>query len=394
MRARPCIANVTRALVCVALLAPALPARADDPFPDGQKAFDKARALLSREYVDAAKVSDDKLWRAATAGLFAAGGSQWDRLLSPSEVAALKADLAGEVVGLGVRIDVDESAGIANVLGVVPGSGAERAGLAVGDKIIKLDGKSLRGLSTDEVARSMRGKAGTRATLTILRDTEILTRTIRRAPFTLDPVTTLTLPDGVGLVQLRAFTEKTPALLRAAIERLRKPGLRALVIDLRDNEGGAYERMIDCAGELLPKGALVVTALHRGGRVEERHTTTEPLVSLPMAALINGATASGAEILAAALQHAGARLVGKRTRGKWNAQNLEDLGNGWVARYTTLVFRAPSGALPDGKGIEPDVEVELDPKATARALGTRDPAGRLAVDAQLRVAVSLIKLSR
>lgn len=379
-----------RALCGLLLALAALPARGDEPFRDGDKAFAKVRELMSHQYVDD-RLTDDQMWRAAAAGMLAAGG-KWDKLLSPSEMAALKADLAGEVVGLGVQIDVDEAAGLANVEGVVPGSAAERAGLAVGDKILKLDGKPLRGLDTEAVARSMRGKAGTAVTLTVLRDAEILVKRLVRAPFTFDPVTTLMLPDGVGVVRLRAFSEKTPKLLAAALGKMKSA--RAIVVDLRNNEGGLYERMIDCAGELLPRGALVVTAIHRGGKTEERHTTTDPLVHVPLAVLINGSTASGAEMLAGALQHAGARVVGKRTMGKWNAQSIEELGNGWAAKFTVALFRSASGAMLDGKGLEPDVEVELDAQATARALSLRDPQKRLAVDAQLRAAVGLLKLSR
>src|SRR5437016_1350883 len=125
----------TLAFIGLVVLAGTLPARADDPFRDGEKAFGKARELLQKQYVDD-KFSDDRMWRAATAGLFyGVGKGKWDKLLSPSELAALKADLVGEMVGLGVHIAVDEQAGIVNVEGVVPGSGAERGGMMVGDKI-------------------------------------------------------------------------------------------------------------------------------------------------------------------------------------------------------------------------------------------------------------------
>jgi carboxyl-terminal processing protease len=385
---------VKRALLLVVLVAAAaLPARADDPFRDGEKSFAKTRELLQQQYVDA-KVSDDRMWRAATEGLLhGVGGSKWDTLLSPSELAAFKADLRGEVVGLGVHIAVDENAGIVNVEGVVPGSGAERAGMMIGDKILRLDGKALKGMSEGEVARSMRGKAGTSVTLTILRDAAIVTRTIKRAPFVIDPVVALMLPGGAGLVQVRAFNEKTPALLKAALGKLRGGGMKALVVDLRSNPGGRYDSMLECAGQLLPKGAIIVGEIHRGGAVVEKRTSTDPMITLPMAALVDGATASGAEILAAALQHAGARLVGKRTFGKWNAQNLEELGNGWGVKFTSMLFRAPSGALPDGHGIDPDVEVEMAALDLARALPIKSGDKRLAADAQLRVAVTLLKLA-
>jgi len=207
----------TLAFVALCVAAATMTARADDSFRDGEKAFLKARELLQKQYVDD-KVTDDKLWRAATAGLFAGvGNGKWDKLLSPSELAALKADLVGEVVGLGVQISLDTDAGIVNVDGVVPGSAAERAGMMVGDKILRLDGKTLKGLSEGEVARSMRGKAGTSVTLTVLRDAAILTRTIKRAPFNIDPVMSMVLPGGAGLMQVRMFTEKTPALMKTAL---------------------------------------------------------------------------------------------------------------------------------------------------------------------------------
>jgi carboxyl-terminal processing protease len=381
----------TLAFIALCLAATTLPARADDAFKDGEKAFLRARELLQKEYVDD-KVTEERVWRAATAGLFSGvGNGKWDKLLSPNELAALKADLAGEVIGIGVQINVDEAAGIANVDGVVPASGAERAGLMVGDKILKLDGKSLKGLNTGEVARSMRGKAGTSVTLTILRDAEIVTRTIKRAPFVLDPVSSLMLPGSVGLVQLRAFTEKTPALLKSALEKLRGQGMKTLVVDVRNNEGGLYESMLSCAGEMLPKGSLVVTSVHRGGSPTDQKTSAEPVVPTPVAVLVNGVTASGAEILAGALKHAGARMVGKRTAGKWNAQKIEELGNGWAAKFTFTVFRAPTGAWPDGKGLDPDVEVEMDPRDVGRAMAIRDGEKRVAADAQLRAALSFMK---
>jgi carboxyl-terminal processing protease len=310
-------------------------------------------------------------------------------------LAELQADLRGEMVGLGIQISVDEAAAMVRIDGVVPGSAAARAGLVAGDKILKLDGKSVAGLDQTAVARSIRGRAGTSVTLTVLRDAQIFTRAIKRAPFVFEPVTELMLPGGVALVQIRGFNDKTPSLLKGALEHARAAGLKALVIDLRNDEGGLFERMLDCAGELLPKGALVVTAIHRGGKTEELRTATEPLVAgVPTVALINGATASGAEMLAAALQAAGARLVGKRTRGKWNAQVIEELGNGWAAKITSAWFRAPSGQLLDGKGLDPDVEVELDPRATAAAMMVREPEARLAADAQLKTAVHLLRSSR
>jgi carboxyl-terminal processing protease len=377
------------------LAAWALPARGDDTFGDGEKTFQRARELLSKEYVDD-KLTDDKLWRAATEGLFAGDGNgKWDKLLSPTELAELQADIAGEMVGLGIQMTADEAAGVVVIERVIPNTAAARAGLAAGDEILKVDGRPVRGIEEKSVARSIRGPAGTNVTLTVLRDSQIFTRTVKRARFVFEPVTQLALPNGVALVQVRMFSEKTPQLLRSALERARAQGVKALVLDVRDNPGGLFERMIDCASLLLPRGAVVVSAQHRGGKSEDIRTSAEPLVSgIPVAVLVNGDTASSAEMLAGAMQAAGAHVVGKRTMGKWNAQRLVELGNGWAAKMTVAWFRTPSGAMLDGKGLEPDVEVEMSPKATTRIVLIRDPDKRLAADSQLRAAVNLLKLSR
>src|SRR4051794_24924476 len=156
------------------------PVRADDSFGDGQKAFRRARELMLKEYVDE-KVDDDKLWRGATAGLLGMDG-KWDKLLSPTELAELQSDLRGEMVGLGIGISVDDAAGVVHIDSVIAGSAAARAGLLPNDNILKIDGKAVRGSDSPTVARSIRGRAGTSVTLTVLRDAQVLTRTIKRAP--------------------------------------------------------------------------------------------------------------------------------------------------------------------------------------------------------------------
>lgn len=396
-------------LLLSVILLPALPlpGRADEnafdawknrprePFSDADKSFKRARELLQEKYVDPA-LDEAELYRGAVAGMLEhAGGRPWDKLLSPAELAEMKVELSGEVVGIGVEIKFDADSGATSVLGVIPGAPAEKAGIAPGDRILKIDGRSFKGGDIRDVVYAMRGKAGTTVALTILRDDRIVDKSVVRAGVPWSPVTDLMLPDGVALVSIRAFNERTPQLLREALGRVAAGKARALVIDLRDDAGGLLDRMTDCASLLLGPGKTVATSVRRGGKEQAVVTAgAAAAVALPMAVLVNAETASGAELLAGALKHhAKARVVGKKTHGKWNVQVIEELPNRWAIKFTVGVFKSAAGELLDGKGLAPDIEVDLGEARMDKLSRMTDPAARLAADAQLRTAVSVLKLA-
>jgi carboxyl-terminal processing protease len=395
------VSRARAALIAAGVLALASSARADDaappawhppasrePFHDGYKAFERVRRLLESSYVD--KVSDDELWRGAAEGMLArAGGRAWDQLLSPSDLAELKGQMKGEVVGVGVEIKFDTETGIIQVKQVIPGSGAAQAGLAGGDAILRVDGRSFQGREYRDVLNALRGSAGTTAELSVLRGDRVVIKRIKRAPIAFDRVSSLSLPGGVGLVAIRSFGERTPGELKAALATV--AGARAVVLDLRHNPGGLLDRMVDCAGLLLPPGAAVATLVERGGG-EKRLTAPAGVAhARPLAVLVDDMTASSAEVLAGALREgAGARLVGKRTQGKWNVQRLQELENGWVVKLTVALIRTPSGLSPDGKGLLPDVPVEMTAPDVERVQRIAEPRQRLLQDPQLATAVSLL----
>jgi carboxyl-terminal processing protease len=341
------------------------------------------------------KVSETDLYRAAVAGMLrGAGGRKWDKLLSPGEFSELMGDLGGEMVGIGVEIKFEEESGNILILGIVAGSPAEKAELHSGDRILKVDGRSFKGQQVRDAVYGIRGKPGQPVTLTLLREDRILTRTVVRAPMLLAPVNMQTLPGNLALVSLKAFTDKTPAELRAALQKLAPQKPRGLILDLRSNEGGNFHRVVDCAGMLLPGDKLVATMIHRGGGEEVLRSSGENLLpGVPIVVLVNGETASGAEMLAAALkEEASARLVGKKTLGKWNVQKLAALSNKYAIKYTVSLFRSPRGQLLDGKGLEPDLEVDFAEDAAQKAWHLPDAALRLKADPQLRAAAQLLRL--
>jgi carboxyl-terminal processing protease len=363
--------------------------RPRERFSEAERNFREAKAQLLKDYADD-KLTEEDLYRAAVRGMLAgAGGRKWDTLLAPAELAEMHGDMQGEVVGIGVEIKFNDGAPT-TVLGTIPGSPAEAAGLKAGDAILKIDGKSMRGAQFRDIVYAIRGKSGSPVKLTLLRDDAIVDKTVVRRAIPWSPVSEATLPDRVALIHLRAFTEKTPSQLRAALERARTA--RGLILDLRGNEGGLFDKMIACAGLLLPKGTLVVTAVGRGGKEEAHRTTDEPVLkNLPLVVLINTTTTSGAELLAGALKSgAAARLVGQKTHGKWNVQRISELPNKWAMKYTIAVFKTPTGDLLDGVGLDPDIAVDLDPPLAEKAQHLKDSKSRLAADPQLRSAVSLL----
>jgi carboxyl-terminal processing protease len=371
-------------------------ARPTEPFTDGQRAFLGAKdALLHGYYRDT--ISEDDLYRAALEGMLEHVDPQmkrWNKLLSPSELGEIQSELKGELVGVGVQIDFHPDTGHIVVLGTVPGSPAERAGMIAADEILSIDGKLYKGRTLHDVVGDIRGKAGVTLTLSVLRDDRVLSMTVARAAIGYAPAVSMTLPGAVGYLRLRSFSAKTPTAARAALDDLVKAGSRALVVDLRGNPGGSFDDAVATAGLLLPPGTVVVQTEGRGHKVEKFASQGPGLLPIaPVAVLIDPGTSSGAEFIAATLQEQRhATLVGGHTFGKWSVQRLDDLPNGYAIKYTSQLFRSPAGRSFEGTGLPPDVDVSMDARDIEKAQSiTQDAAKRLSADVQLRTAVALLR---
>ncbi|MGQ0508600.1 MAG: S41 family peptidase, partial [Myxococcaceae bacterium] len=364
----------------------------EDEFKGGEQVFREAKELLAKHHLDV-RATESQLLRAATAGMVSDGGKRkWDALLSPNELAELKSGLAGELVGVGVVIRKDEQSGVVNVLDVLPGSSAERGGLQPGDSLLKVDGRFFKGEPLDEIVARVRGKEGTSVSLTTLRADNVFDVKLTRRRVQIPSVTAELTPGGVALVRINAFSEQTPADLRRALDALVRQNPRGLVLDLRDNAGGLFDRMMDCAGMVLSPGATLASLVDRSGLKKAQVARGQLLVpvNLPTAVLVDSETASSAEILAAALKYGRkAKVIGRKTGGKWNVQRVEPLSNGWALKYTVGVFEAPWGEKLDGVGLTPDLEVE-ETKELERTRSIKDWAERLKADPTLRTAIASV----
>jgi carboxyl-terminal processing protease len=375
--------------------APAV-AAADAPFRDGARTFAAVKEGLLSRY-GSAVVTDDDLYRAAVRGMLEHVDDKhgaYNKLLTPDEISALRNDLRGEVVGVGVEIQFDPATGYSDVLNVLPGSPAEHAGLVPGDKILDVDGEPFKGKTQRDVLAKIRGNAGQAVSLNLLRGDKVLEVSLVRQLVAYPVATDGVLPGKIGYLRIRSFNAKTPGAVGASLGNLASQGARSLIIDLRSNPGGTFDDAITTADKLLPAGASVVRLEEKG---EPPKTTSvkqgaTALANVPVLVLVNGDTASSAEFLAAALHDARkATTVGQKTFGKWTVQTLDDLPNGYAVKYTVAVFSTPSGASFDGVGLSPDIEVDLDHAGFVAAERAATLVERVAVDPQLRSALGLVR---
>jgi carboxyl-terminal processing protease len=378
------------AAATAATTSPAVPT---EPFASGAQNFEAAKkALLEGYYRDS--LTEEGLYRAAVQGMmqYADPSMQaWNQMLSPTELSELRTDLQGELVGIGVKIELDHATGYIDIKGTIPGSPAERAGLAPPDKIVTVDGKLYKGLTLRDVVADIRGKPGDVVTLSVLRGAGLVSVPVVRTKIAYATVQDLVVANDVGYVRIPSFNAQTAGSLHDALADLASKHVRALALDLRSNPGGSFDASVAAAGELVPAGSTIAK-VNKRDKVEPVVSKSVPmLLDLPMAVLVDHDTASSAELLAACVQELRhATLVGGHTHGKWTVQRIEDLPNGYAVKFTVGVFSSPSGRSYEGTGITPDVEVDSSADTTQRALADVDPKTRLADDPQLRTAVAVL----
>jgi carboxyl-terminal processing protease len=369
----------------------------DEPFPDGEAQFRAVFERLQKSYYRD-DIGSDALYRAAIRGMLQfvePSMEDWHALLSPRALAQLKADLSGQIVGVGAVIKHDADSGYTRITHVLDGSPAQRAGVQDGDTIVAVDGHTYQGVPLFDIVVKLRGETGTKVTLKVLRGDALHAITVTRGEVLYDAVETMLLDGDVGYLTAGSFSKRTPDALAKAIDQLASQGAKRWVLDLRMCEGGGFEQALSVADMMLPVGAEIIRTRARGGKEEVHTSTSKPkLDAKRLSVLVSSKTASGAEFVAAALQRAGAVLVGQKTRGKWSVQTLDELSNGYAIKYTTNLVATPDGTSPNGTGVYPDVEVSIDLDKLQEVHEVRDPTRRLSIDGALRTALRILTPSR
>jgi carboxyl-terminal processing protease len=312
--------------------------------------------------------------------------------LSPNRLRDLYATIDGNFVGLGVEVRPDrDGLRVASVLG---GSPAESGGVRDGDTIVAIDGKPLANLSTEEAANLLQGPAGSAVSMT-LKDAKGADRrlTLIRSEVVVHSVTGECVVDArkrIGYVKLASFQKTTAAELREAIDRLvDREGVESIVLDLRGNPGGLLDVSVQVANRFIPDGVVVRTRGRAWGQSWDHEAKSLAPWTMKLAVLVDGDSASAAEILAGAIKdHRRGVLIGTRTYGKGSVQSIFPLQSaGTGLRLTTAKFYSPLDKPYDGIGVEPDV---LAPRPLVGPLGEETPPPRRpnpSEDEQLAIAI-------
>jgi len=306
--------------------------------------FDEVLQHIRRDYVDT--LPDSTLYRHAIDGALRELRDPHTVFLSPKRLTRLEESTSGQYAGVGIQMDVGDS-GI-TVIGTLPVSPAEAAGILTGDRIISIEGKTTLGVTSEEALKSLRGDAGTKVHIIIERPgiDARLPFTLERRKIEVNPVRhALVLRDSIGYVDLATFSAAAAADLAHAIDSLRSAGARSLVLDLRGDPGGLLDQGVSVADLFLNEGQSIVSTRGRGP--EETQSFGDHAAQLwgdmPLIVLTDSSSASASEIVAGALQdHDRAVIIGTATYGKGSAQRVFKLDDGAV-KVTTALWYTPSG---------------------------------------------------
>ncbi len=337
---------------------------------------------VKRDYVDG--VDDHALMDQAIRGMVGSLDPH-SAFLDADEYDEIRASTTGSYPGVGIEIAA-EAEGI-KVLRPIEGSPAFQAGIRSGDLIVAIDGEKI-GVDVNQAIERMRGPAGSRVTLTLARagTPSPIDVALQRAQVAVHSVEHALLEPGYGYLRITNFSETTAADVDRAIadlERACKGGLAGLVLDLRNNPGGVLEAAVEVSDAFLDSG-VIVTAEGRtpDSRFRMEASPGDEIAGASLAVLVNGASASAAEILAGALKdHHRAVLVGRTTYGKGSVQTVMPLSNGRAVKLTTSRYFTPSGASIQDTGIAPDIVIDGKETTPDTTTVTSDREVRIALDA-------------
>ncbi|MFB9324806.1 S41 family peptidase [Paenibacillus aurantiacus] len=303
---------------------------------------------------------DKKLVDGAVEGMVASLDDPYSVYLTGEAGKAYMESYEDHFVGIGVEVRQEDGAFV--IEKVIEGAPAKKAGVKDHDTIVAVDGQAAKGMASDKLLGMVRGKEGTTVKLTLAREgaEQPIELSVKRGSVPVKTVEYEMKEGGIGQITIERFADKTGDEFDKALEALTAKGMKGLLLDLRGNPGGLLDPTIQIASRFIPKGEKILQVVGKG----EKHVVThkseeEKPLKLPISILVDGHTASSAEVLTAALkEQAGATVIGEKTYGKGIVQQFTQLDDGSVLKLTKAQWITPDGSWIHKKGIEPTTVVE------------------------------------
>ena len=338
-----------------------------DAVPEDLRIIWEAWSFLGRDYVDRSKLDAEAFSEQAIRGMLRVLEDPQTAYVSPEVLSGSFGDtFEGEFEGIGAHVSMN-AAGKVVIIGPIPGSPAEEAGIRPGDIIIEVDGESIEGLSLLEAVSKIRGPNGSTVILLVKHLTALdpIEIAVKRGVIPLVSVVLRSQPeDRFAHVRITNFYPDTVQELIEAVDKAKNDGAEGLILDLRDNPGGPLESVVQVSSQFLNDGLVLYDVDGNGRKREWEVRKGGKITEIPMVVLVNGNSASSSEVLAGALQdHGRAVLIGSSTFGKGSVNILRPLSNGGGLYITVGHWYTPAGRLIQYEGLEPDIEVtSRDPR--------------------------------
>ena len=350
-----------------------------------QMKIEKIKGVLEKYYMG--DIDYDKAMEGIYSGMINSLGDPYTVYFSPEQYKEFSLTTNGNYAGVGSTVTTNSDGNVEFVKPFKNGP-VYNAGVLPGDILCEIDGENALGVEIDKVVAKMRGEAGTSVSFKIYRPStsEYIDVTVVRDDIEEPTIEYEMLEGDIGYILCTEFDKVTEKQYLDAVDDLTVKGMKALIIDLRDNPGGMLTTVTSMLDRILPKGKLLIYMEDKNGKREEYFSQSSKTVDVPIAVLINGNSASASEVFAGCLQDYGvATLIGTKSFGKGIVQSLIPLGDGSAIKVTTSKYFSPLGRNIHGVGFEPDIKVELDKELKNKVEIPKDQ------DNQLQTAVNFLK---
>ena len=367
------------------------PSQAQEPvnFENVTKKLEQIQDIIDKKYLFEEKIDTSEEEAGIYQGFLSGLNDPYAVYYTPDELTSFLDETNGFYCGIGALVSQNVQTGVSTIVRVFEGSPAEEAGILPGDALYKVDGIEVIGMDLSLLVNNyVKGEEGSQLTITVYRENsgEYKDITLTRRPIDVQTVSGKMLDEEIGYISVAEFDRVTADQFKSKIEELQGEGMKRLIIDLRNNPGGEVTTVVSMADYILKDGGRILTVANKKGTEETYDAEDGHSLEIPMVVLVNGNSASASEVFTGAMKDYGvATIVGTKTFGKGIVQTLMPLSDGSAIKLTTDHYYTPNGNDIHGKGIEPDLEVELDEEAAQEVVIPEEK------DNQLQKAVEVVK---